>query len=331
MFLFDRKLGRFILNIIVTFAGFLILGAINESLGVAFLSAGLVTFAHQLCWDIFDFAFLDNKVGRIIKRVVFFGVVVLCIAESAWIHVSGFAALEAAPTVFEIARMTAALPAAVVAALLAHLMYWYINDVKHACFLQIEAFLIGFALSIGCAFATNKIGLFFAWVVYAVLILGVGAYIVLTSFKKKWIYYDAERGPAYESASRTRSNGRSSHGRRTSDSVFFNSFSISMNNIARRYSTSKTLQHGVLIVSDVDPVCSDNGVTFEINLKITGGSFRNQAEVDQVVRERDAFIKYIAQSTCNDAGRELANLRKKYNNYDGQMNISAEVGRVTTG
>ncbi|MBQ8880366.1 MAG: hypothetical protein IJY69_05975 [Clostridia bacterium] len=65
-------------------------------------------------------------------------------------------------------------------------------------------------------------------------------------------------------------------------------------------------------------------VTFSLDVKVSGGSFQNQAEVDHAIGARDAYIKSLMDSIRRDAADHAIHNAKAIG-CDSVMYISFDV------
>ena len=82
-------------------------------------------------------------------------------------------------------------------------------------------------------------------------------------------------------------------------------------------------------MTEVTAHVNNASVRFVIDLKISGGTCKNQAEVDHAIGARDAFLKSLAQSIYSDANSEANSIAKQHY-CDNFADIDVEMGSITT-
>ena len=328
----DYPLGRFIISLAITLAGFLVADAMHLSvLSASFLCAGAIVLVYQLCWDVLDYKFLDNSVGKTVKRVLFFAGCAFGVAL-AFMGSAEQLALMTEPTF-----VGSPVPSAVAAVIGCYLSFTH--DRKHnlTTFLQVEAVAAGTVISIINGALVKYVSPAMSTVFDALLVaVAVLVYVKISKKYNTFIFgevpedYDDDNGsddpkmPVFKKAGYDGYRDATPQQRET---AFKTSLPYDMENIARNHKQSKTILYGVLLDCEVESRVSGRTVSFNLKVRATGGNFQSQADVDHAIKARDVFLKSKIKSIQSDA-RKSAIERAKSIGCDSMIYLSVDVSAM---
>ena len=327
----DYPVARLLTGIGIMILGFVGMDIIaTDALALSFIFTGLVVTVHQLCWDVLDYKFLDNKVGKAIKRVLFVaaGVGALALSFTPFIDVSvDFAALN----YFETAHYVFLTPAVSVAILFCYLTFYYNMKRQHVCFVALESVVIGLIVGLAGAALTVYVSAVLGIIFNVLVAAAVVFVIVRLSMKQSFIYGEVYES-SYDEEDRSVSfpkftKGNDSYKDYTpeqKEKTFQIDVEYAMKMTALKFRQSKSILYGVNLDTEVTSSTSGRNVTFTLDVKISGGTFQNQAEVDHAVSARDAYIKSLMDSIRREAA-ERAIFYAKNIGCDSAVYISFDV------
>lgn len=326
----DSPLGRLLCGLGITLVGFFGMGIIgSETLGLVFIATGLVTFIHQLVWDVLDYSFLDNKVGRIIKRVLFLGVSGAVLIEAFVLYIGQLAILDELNYV-QISHASTLISATLVAILFCFLTF-YFSGRKYAFTIQVEAAVIGLVIGLAGGAVTKYVGSALGIVFNLLLVAGLVFYVVVATRKKGFIYceiyensYDEEDSSISFPKFTKGSDNYKDYTPEQKEKTFLIDVEYNMKMTALKFRQSKSILYGVNLDTDVTSSTSGRNVTFTLDVKVSGGTFQNQAEVDHAISARDAYIKSLMDSIRRDAADRVIHNAKNIG-CDSAIYISFDV------
>ena len=318
-------------------------GPIATSLLGILVMSYAIGLVHQICWDLLNFSFLENVVGRTIKRILFIAALVFGIFMGAMLffdntlgnanEMQKFA--KASEFMQGTAIAIALAPLATgITCLLADRLCWERELVPF-----LPLYSAGASIVIGIVLAFIGEG---AWTTGPIVLLIGGAifFVAFCVVKHTFIYGEEE----YEYVSSGYSGGRSSgssgysgysgyndtpQDNRRSDGIFLNQFEISMHRIASSHSTGVSLSHGAYLSCSVYSSTYYGGVDFKITGTVTVYTdyLTHQADVSDIRSDAQSEISDIMSSLKSDAESEIRSLREQYTDYDGRMsiNVSSDV------
>ena len=297
-----------------------------------------ICLVHQICWDLLNFSFLENVVGRTIKRVLFIAVLVFGVFMGAMLFFENtlgnanemrkFANANAFAQGTAIALALAPLSAGITC-LLSDRLCWERECVP---FLPLYSAGASIVLGIVIAFIGEA-----AWIAGPIILLIGGAifFVGYCVVKKTFIYGEEEYEYVSSSGYGGSSYGGSSYGgssgyndtpqdNRRSDGIFINEFELSMHRIANSHSTGTSLSHGAYLSCSVYSSTYPGGVDFKITGTVTVYTdyLTHQADVSDIRSDAQREVSDIMSSLKSDAESEIYSLRQKFTDYDGRMNVS---------
>ena len=169
-------------------------------------------------------------------------------------------------------------------------------------------------------------------IIFNILIVGaVVFFIVKLSMKQSFIYGEVYES-SYDDEDRSISFPKFTKGNEGYDGATLEqkekSFTIGleyeMNLAAKKFCQSKSILYGVNLDTEVTAHTSGRNVTFTLDVKITGGTFQNQAEVDHAISARDTYLKSLMDSIRRDAA-DRAIHSAKYIGCDSAIYIGFDV------
>lgn len=302
-----------------------------------------VCLVHQICWDLLNFSFMENAVGRTIKRVLFIAVLAIAILMGCLLHYANllgsdyeFKKLVKASAFsqgFALATVLCPISSAIFC-LLSDRLCW---ERERAPFLPLYSMGAAIGAGIIIAFLGEA-----AWSFMPIILIigGLGFFVGYCVVKKTFIYGEEE----YEYVSSGYSGGSSSYGgssygggydsdtprdNRKGDGVFLNQFELSMHRIANSNSRRTSLSHGAYLECSVYSSTYPGGVDFKIHATITiyTDYLTHQADVNDIRSDAQREISDIASSLKSDASSEIDSLREQFTDYDRSMriNVSSDV------
>ncbi|MBQ2741043.1 MAG: hypothetical protein IJF39_05450 [Clostridia bacterium] len=301
-----------------------------------------VCLIHQICWDLLNFSFLENVVGRTIKRILFIAVLAFAALMGCMLYFDNvlnnnhslreFTNAGAFAQGMTIASALAPVSAAIFC-LLADRMCW---EREYAPFLPLYSMGAALAAGLVIAFLGESM-----WVA-APIVLMIGGLVFFVGYcvvKKTFIYGEEEyeyvrSGSSGYSGGYSGYSGGSSSGysgysdtpqdNRKSDGIFLNQFEIGMYRIADSHSRTTSLSHGAYLSCSVYSSTYPGGVDFKITGTVTVYTdyLTHQADVSDIRSDVQREISDIARSLKSDAESEIRSLRDQYTDYDGRMSIS---------
>jgi hypothetical protein len=295
-----------------------------------------VCLVHQICWDLLNFRFLENVVGRTIKRVLFIAVMAIALLMGFMLHYENllgsnyeYEKLVDAGAIsqgFALATVLCPISSAIFC-LLSDRMCW---EKERAPFLPLYSMGAAIVAGIIIAFLGEA-----AWSV-APIILVIGGLVFFVGYcvvKHTFIYGEEE----YEYVSSGYSGGSSYGGssgysgysdtpqdNRKSDGLFLNQFEIGMFRIAEHHSRYTSLSHGAYLSCSVHSSTYPGGVDFKITGTVTINTdyLSYESDVSDIRSDAQREISDIARSLKSDAESEIRSLREQYTDYDGRMSVS---------
>lgn len=327
--MFLSRLVRLLTNLGVFVVLFLVVGFLkSDAIGIAALVAGAIGFAHQLCWDFLDFKFLDNKTGRIIKRVIFLAVAAFGVVYASSAFLSQLK-LTSDLNYAKTAYLASPLPAAIGAIFLSFYTWFDDYDRLDARFISVQATIAGVVVGLVNAALMKYVHIALGLAVEAGLFIGLIVFIFIKCKRHSTFFYGEPRakGEVVSSAPTTRTQKQGGNPGGYKEKAVCAQLRNYMPKIASRHSQTKSILYGVLIVSDVTANVDGANVTFTVDLKITGGTFKNQAEVDHAIGARDSYIKSLMNSIYSDAVSDAESITKSLycSNFVG---IEVKLGNV---
>ena len=296
-----------------------------------------VCLVHQICWDLLNFSFMENAVGRTIKRILFIAILAIALLMGCVLHYGNllgsdyeFNKLIKAGAIakgFALATVLCPISSAIFC-LLSDRLCW---EKERAPFLPLYSMGAAIVAGIIIAFMGEA-----AWsFMPIVLIIGGLAFFVVYCIKKQTFIYGEEEYEYVSSGySGGYSGGSSSYGSggsdyysgdtRTSDGLFLNQFEIGMHRIASYNSRGTSLSHGAYLSCSVYSSTYPGGVDFKITGTVTINTdyITHQADISDIRSDAQREISEIASDLKSAAESEIRSLREKYTDYDGRMSIN---------
>ena len=298
-----------------------------------------VCLAHQICWDLLNFSFMENAVGRTIKRVLFIAVLAVALLMGCVLHYGNLLGsdyelnklVKAGPISQGFALATVLCPiSSAIICLLSDRQCW---ERERAPFLPLYSMGAAIVAGIIIAFLGEA-----AWSFMPIVLIigGLGFFVGYCIKKQTFIYGEEE----YEYVSSSYSGGSSGYSgysggsstsdyyssgdNRKSDGLFLNQFEIGMFRIAEHHSRYTSLSHGAYLSCSVYSSTYSSGVDFKITGTVTINTdyITHQADISDIRSEAQREISDIARSLKSDAESEIRSLRQQYTDYDGRMSVS---------
>ncbi len=300
-----------------------------------------VCLVHQICWDLLNFSFMENAVGRTIKRVLFIAVLAIAVLMGCVLHYENLLGSDyefkklikasAFSQGFALATVLCPISSAIFC-LLADRLCW---ERERAPFLPLYSMGAAIGAGIIIAFLGEA-----AWSFMPIVLIigGLGFFVGYCVVKKTFIYGEEEYEYVSSGYSGGYSGGSSSYGsggsstsdyyssgdNRKSDGIFLNQFEIGMFRIAEHHSRYTSLSHGAYLSCSVHSSTYSSGVDFKITGTVTINTdyITHQADISDIRSEAQREISDIARSLKSDAESEIRSLRQQYTDYDGRMSVS---------
>ena len=295
-----------------------------------------VCLVHQICWDLLNFSFMENAVGRTIKRILFIAVLAIALLMGCVLHYGNLLGsdyelkrlLKAGAIAQGFALSTVLCPiSSAIFCLLSDRLCW---EKERAPFLPLYSMGAAIVAGIIIAFLGEA-----AWSFMPIVLIigGLGFFVGYCVKKQTFIYGEEE----YEYVSSGYSGGSSSYGSggsstsdyysgdtRTSDGLFLNQFEIGMHRIASYNSRGTSLSHGAYLSCSVYSSTYPGGVDFKITGTVTINTdyITHQADISDIRSDAQREISEIASDLKSAAESEIRSLREKYTDYDGRMSIN---------
>lgn len=311
--------------------------ATSGMLGNLLVSFG-VCLVHQICWDLLNFSFLENAVGRTIKRILFIAVLAIALLMGCMLHYENLLGSDyeykkliqagAISQGFALATVLCPISSAIFC-LLSDRLCW---EKERAPFLPLYS--MGAAIGAGIIIAFLGEG---AWSVAPILLI-IGGAIFFVGFcviKHTFIYgeeddeyvssgYSGGYSSGYSGGYSGGSSSYQPQDNRKSDGIFLNQFEISMYRIAERHSRYTSLSHGAYLSCSVYSSTYPGGVDFKITGTVTINTdyLSYESDVSDIRSDAQSEISDIMRSLKSDAESEIRSLREQYTDYDGRMSVS---------
>lgn len=366
--MFSNRITRLIVGVVAQalfFVAFFFLcnwatGVESSDLTMVPMFAVLLALIAQILYDILDIEFMNEIVGRIIKRVIFylaaglalilFYTTILGFSESG----AGLVSIPKEYGVFPGMFVSAAgLGCGVTAAVATILTRDDTSDEKRSalCFAgaigMVASLLLGIVLTLCCK---DYEGLALTSSIVGIVIL----VIVTVLFGLPFDYDDdgfhllgiiLSKLPKKASSSRS---GSSSGSRRSSGSYSGSSYSgggsssggdgrksdiignlgIEMNAAARRASNYHSLAYGCGINLDVSYSIYGGNIVFKISGRLSGGNITSEYEANSVRDELQSVLRSVASELQQDASHRIDNLRDEYKDFDRDYCIEVKMGNI---
>ena len=342
------------------------LGAVpNESARSEMMGGLIFSFAicvvNQFLGDFLNFGFLDNAVGKFIKRVIFFAVVIVALFFAVTIHfqhVEDTNISYGGLGFFAFAFYQAVVLGPVASTFLCCMATADDWEKEGWPFLPLIGWAMGAVVGIVLAFlrGVEFISSYGCVIVGGLALVALVIYMIKVGWPYSFVGLGFGGGGSYSSGSSSYSgssySGGSSYGSsgssgrssssssyyteeveqqdyRKSDGFFFNSLQMDMYRITRSRSCTHTLPHSVDLRLDILESTDNRGVRFTINGKLVGGYITDQSDVNDVQNAMQSVLQDVANSLVSDAESAVDRAREKYNDYDREFNISVKVGRIS--
>ena len=314
---------------------------IESSLLIAPFISFALCIAIQVVWDVLDIGLLDNIVGRIIKRIIYFAVLAIGFLVTIIQCPETFAMHD----LYELGFIGKGLVLAFAFAPSAVAVIYTFVIVKEeekgvAPWLPLYAWggsvVLGLVTSLCLGFSAGLAG----WLP-TLGILGAIAFMIIFMIKERTLVFSENNSPSYSGYS---SGGRSSGyspsyynddddddddtptDKRTSD--LFDMLKGDFYKVASNHSTSHSIGYGASVLFDIDMSTYGNSVVFTVNGRLyNADSFTSQYEVDKAQDNLQSAMKTVMQRVYNDAERAIRNAQEKYTDYE-HYELSVEPGNV---
>lgn len=346
-----RGAGRIVLTVLLFLAGgiacvfilepIFIKSALSSTSALASGEMGALLFSFVFCiiveiaWDVLDMKILDNIVGRIIKRILFF----LAFAIVAILCIPYYYTIVVDADFFDLGFIGKGLIAAVgfvPATVAGFYTYAIVSDMDKSQAPFIPLYCWGGSVVLGLL-----VGILAetAFIVSALPIIALGASIGFMVFymikTKTFIFSD----PPYQSSGYGGSSyGGSSYGgssyddededTRGSDGIFLNELKSDFYTIASNNSTSHSLGYGATVMFDVDMTTYGDSVVFRVNGTLCNATFNSVFERDTAQSHLEKELKRCMEKVFNEAQAAVRRAQSKYKDYDNYGSISVEPGTI---
>ena len=304
---------------------------------LSILSCYAIGIVYQLCADFLNFRFLDNMVGRIIKRVIFFASVVFVTFFGVMMYFleainSTYYPIESFGVIGQ-GCMISCFFSPIITALLCTVQDQIVMEQEKNPFIPVASLVASIILGI----ITAITGLY----VLLPVILGVGAVVGMVYIMKTHgvVFDDSYSGMSYGGASSggyggTLGGGNSSFDddddddgpppdTRKNDGVILNQMSMRMHSIARSNSSYESLSRGAYLTYNVTSSASSRSVTFTVNsvLEIDRSYIEHQSDISCIQNEARSALNDIVYKIKSDAEDEIDSLRREFRDYDRSISI----------
>ena len=303
------------------------------------LSAPFFAFALciviQIIWDVLDIGILDNIVGRIIKRILFFIALGLGVIMALTFYSESFTSPEIGDLGFFGKGLTLAfvfVPS--VTAVIYTLVIVKDEDKSIGPWIPLYTWggsvILGLVLSLLYSILPG----FVSWFPTIVL-FGAIAFMVIYMIKEKTFIF-ADGGYSYSSGSGRSSSSYSPSYYDDSDDTpsdtrstdLFGMLKGDFYHIASNHSTSHSLGYGASVLFDISMNTYGNSVVFTVNGRLyNADSFSSQYEVDTATSNLQSATKTVMQRVYNDAERAIKAAQDKYTDYE-QYELTVEPGNI---
>lgn len=288
-----------------------------------------VSLVHFICWDLLDFGFLDNFLGKFIKRIVFYGVFFFAVYLSVVMakeHIQTFETITITGPTPEIFLCGSVLGTVAVGLLCygSSLSGWNKN---------IGPFigLIGLLFILGGGFIVSILVIasrFFANLINWAIVIG-GAIYFLMLHKANGLIYKYREGTTSSGGGR-RGYSPSYSAPRSSSGNPYNDLSYYMSSIASDNCRTRGCSYGVTARSRVSQSLYGDDATFTVDIivDLTVCSATNQNEMSWVTSDVQKFQKEVMRDVYNEASSLIRRLASKYSDFNG-VNLSVNPGDIS--
>lgn len=290
---------------------------------MALMGALLIAFIHQLNDDLLNFEFLDNLVGKIIKRVLFYGAL-LVIFFFCYILFFENGGGRVPGELFEEICYCMMLPAPFAVSILCIWADGADWDKERLPFIAYFSLIPSFVL--GLVIALIGPSFYIAGGVITI-ILGLAG-IVLLTFKFGFIYSEGEGYNPFKKKAKKQKPEKSTSKMPT---ALYNKLCDELRAIANRYSGTKYLSYGIkLKISGYGMVYDDSATIYvDADFYLGSCSATSQWQIDSAGKEARGYQESAMEKMYNDLERSVRRLLTEYN-YNVHFNYGVKPGHAET-
>lgn len=314
-----KKLIRLFVFIVFLVAAYFIISLFNEKDNIirGLIGCFAVTAVHYVCWDFLEFNILDNFLGRLVKRVLFYGVFFYFVYDSLLVSRAEVAMNHDIfnDNAFYSKYLCGSILGIIATGFLCYGSYYSNYPRYSVIFIPIIAFLFtllgGFIIVIFIA-----VGKWLANLLIWIILIGGGLLFLKVNLSGKLIYkyYEGcvdDDIPSSSSSSSYRVP-RSS-GNPISDLSYF------MSSIASKNTRTRGCSYGATARSSISQSLYDDTASFTVDILIdaTCCSATNQNEMSWVNGDIQRFQKEIMQDIYNEMSSYIKRLMSKHSDFKG--------------
>lgn len=308
----------------------------SSSFILSMLSCYVIGILYQVCADFLNFGFLDNLVGRVIKRVIFFApTLVIAFLGIAMYFTDAIGNTNQPIEEFGIiaqGSMISSFFSPLVTALLCTVQDQIVMEQEKTPFIPIVSLLASIIIGV----ITALTGLF----VLLPIVLGIGCIVGMVFIMKTHgiIFDESYHGGYYGGSSGGGSGSSFGQGNnsfddddddtppadtRKNDGIILNKMSMRMHSIASSHSTYHSLSRGAYLTIRVHSSASNRSVTFYVDsvLEIDKSYIQFESDVRCIENEARSLLNDIVYRIKSDAEDEIDSLRSEFRDYDRSISI----------
>lgn len=324
-----KKLVRLAISLVVMAIVYLIIKSYpnpeNKIHGI--IGGFVIGLTHFICWDLLDLDILDNFLGKLIKRVLFYGVLFLTIYDSFMV---GKAEIAIEHNLFDHNShgpeiyLSGSILGTIVAGLLCYgssLSGWskYISP-----FIGVIAWLFtlggGFIIS-SLALGSRGLATILLWII----LIGGLVFLLMLQIGNGLIY---KYRYGVESGNRSGRLSYSTNYRDTGNPIA--DLSYFMSSLAMKYSMTRGCSYGVTARTRVSQSLygDDASFTVDISVDTTCCTAQNQNDMSWVIGDVQKFQKEIMNDIYREMSSYINKLKNKHNDFYG-VNLSINPGDIS--